>query len=156
MCPLCSSDGPLRETHIVPKFILGHVRASFTDRFPPKKSNRPWRVSLGLLYDRRVVNENLLPDGPKTLGSPEECAARAGLLHAAHMRRLTALVEDIRSETGRGKNVPNFDPADGGVAARCLFLLEAPGPKAVQSGFVSRNNPDETAKNFFELAQAAG
>jgi hypothetical protein len=28
---------------------------------------------------------------------------------------------------------------------------EAPGPKAVLSGFVSRNNPDETAKNFFEL-----
>jgi hypothetical protein len=29
--------------------------------------------------------------------------------------------------------------------------LEAPGPKAVLSGFVSRNNPDQTAKNFFEL-----
>ena len=51
--------------------------------------------------------------------------------------------------------IPYFDPADGGNAARCLFLLEAPGPKAVASGFVSRNNPDETAKNFFVLNQEA-
>jgi uracil-DNA glycosylase len=71
------------------------------------------------------------------------------------MSKLNALVEMIRSETKRD-GVPNFDPADGGVDARCLFLLEAPGPQAVRSGFVSRNNPDETAKNFFELNQAAG
>jgi uracil-DNA glycosylase len=72
------------------------------------------------------------------------------------MQPLSALVEAIRSETGRGIQVPHFDPSDGGIAARCLFLLEAPGPKAVRSGFVSRNNPDETAKNFFELSHAAG
>jgi hypothetical protein len=35
-------------------------------------------------------------------------------------------------------------------------LLEAPGGRAVGSGFVSRNNPDETAKNFFLLNQEAG
>ena len=52
--------------------------------------------------------------------------------------------------------VPYFDPWDGGVEATTLFLLEAPGPKAVHSGFVSRNNPDETAKNFFELNIEAG
>jgi len=40
--------------------------------------------------------------------------------------------------------------------AELLYLLEAPGAKAVRSGFISRNNPDETAKNFFELNQAAG
>jgi uracil-DNA glycosylase len=52
--------------------------------------------------------------------------------------------------------VPDFDPCDGGVEAECLFLLEAPGPKAVTSGFVSRNNPDETAKNFYLLNHEAG
>jgi uracil-DNA glycosylase len=36
-----------------------------------------------------------------------------------------------------------------------LFLAEAPGPKAVKSGFISRNNPDESAKNFFELNEEA-
>jgi hypothetical protein len=33
--------------------------------------------------------------------------------------------------------------------AECLFLLEAPGGNAVE--FISRNNNDETAKNFFKL-----
>jgi uracil-DNA glycosylase len=42
------------------------------------------------------------------------------------------------------------------VQAECLFLLEAPGGRAVGSGFVSRNNPDETAKNFFQLNEEAG
>ena len=31
-----------------------------------------------------------------------------------------------------------------------------PGPKARGSGFISRNNPDESAKNFFLACQAAG
>ncbi|HEY7504677.1 MAG TPA: uracil-DNA glycosylase, partial [Gemmatimonadales bacterium] len=43
-----------------------------------------------------------------------------------------------------------------GIDADCLFLLEAPGPRAVESGFVSRNNPDETAKSFMLLNEAAG
>ncbi len=37
-----------------------------------------------------------------------------------------------------------------------MFLLEAPGPKARNSGFVSMNNPDETARNFFEVSREAG
>ena len=57
---------------------------------------------------------------------------------------------------GEDHKIPQFDPLDGGIDAECLFLLEAPGPKAVNSGFVSRNNPDETAKNFFELNVGAG
>lgn len=57
---------------------------------------------------------------------------------------------------GPQASIPDFDPWDGGVHAQVLFLLEAPGSKAVDSGFVSRNNPDETAKNFFELNRDAG
>jgi len=57
---------------------------------------------------------------------------------------------------GPSFEVPYFDPADGGVNAGCLFLLEAPGAKAIKSGFVSRNNADETAKNFFLLNREAG
>ena len=34
--------------------------------------------------------------------------------------------------------------------------LEAPGRRAIESGFVSRDNPDETAKNFFLLNIEAG
>lgn len=39
--------------------------------------------------------------------------------------------------------------------ARCLFLFEAPGGRAVRSGFISRNNPDETARTFLELNEYA-
>ena len=77
-------------------------------------------------------------------------------LHAPHIAPLTRFVEQLRSEARCGAEIPYFDPWDGGVEASILFLMEAPGPKAVQSGFISRNNPDETAKNFFELNCEAG
>jgi uracil-DNA glycosylase len=96
------------------------------------------------------------PDGPKSLGEVAACQARKASLYDAHMRDLTALVEAIRSETGFGEDVPDFDPADGGAEARCLFLLEAPGRRAVNSGFGSRDNADQTAKNLFELNRLAG
>jgi uracil-DNA glycosylase len=66
-------------------------------------------------------------------------------------------VEELRAAAGpEGASIPDFDPWDGGIHAQVLFLLEAPGSKAVASGFISRNNPDETAKNFFELNRDAG
>lgn len=94
-------------------------------------------------------------DAPKSLGSEDERLARLSLIHEAHVAPLTQFVEDIRAKTEKGTDIPYFDPLDGGINAGCLFLLEAPGPKAVASGFVSRNNPDETAKNFFELNKKA-
>ena len=72
-----------------------------------------------------------------------------------HVAPLNQLVRKIRLEAGLESEVPYFDPYDGGMEARCLFLLEAPGPRAVASGFVSRNNPDETAKNFLLLNREA-
>ena len=69
---------------------------------------------------------------------------------------LTEFVESLRSQIGADAWITDFDPWDGGVDAEVLYLLEAPGGRAVGSGFISRNNPDETAKNFFELNQAAG
>ena len=96
------------------------------------------------------------PDAPKTLASAEEREFRRSRLQAAHMRPLSDLAMRIRERQVDPRSVPDFDPLDGGVEAEVLFLLEAPGPRAVQSGFVSRNNPDETAKNFFLSSQEAG
>src|ERR1700683_3159077 len=91
-----------------------------------------------------------LIDSAKCLGDDSQRDVRLALLRGDKMCRLTEFVEQLRTER-EGDRVPNFDPLDGGIRAKCLFLLEAPGPKAVASGFVSRNNPDETAKNWFEL-----
>jgi len=94
-------------------------------------------------------------DCPKSLGNPAEVDARTALLHQPRILRLTTFVEELRSKMGQTKEVPYFDPLDGGIEAECLFLLEAPGRRAIKSGFISRNNPDETAKNWFELNREA-
>jgi len=95
-------------------------------------------------------------DRPKALGERLECQARKARLYEPHITSLTDFVEQVRRKTNKKKYIPYFDPSDGGIHARCLFLFEAPGSKAVNSGFISRNNPDQTANNFFNLNRCAG
>lgn len=103
-----------------------------------------------------VGQRNMLTDAPKLLGDSQAKAERMQLLRERHIAPLTDYVEKLRQEAGAGADIPYFDPWDGGIEARVLFLLEAPGAKAVSTGFISRNNPDETAKNMFELLREAG
>lgn len=71
------------------------------------------------------------------------------MLGLSHIAPLTEYVAKLRLR-GLGE-VPDFDPLDGGIEARILFLLEKPGPmtaeggKRIGSGFISRNNDDSTA-----------
>lgn len=95
-------------------------------------------------------------DAPKLLGNEVARNERLTQLQESHVSPLTKFVETLRREKGPSFEIPFFDPWDGGTEARVLNLLEAPGPKAVRSGFISCNNPDETAKNSFELHRAAG
>ncbi len=90
-------------------------------------------------------------DKPKLLADPQARIQRRAQLQESHIARLTKFVGALRREYGPRMSIPDFDPWDGGVDGEILYLLEAPGPQAVASGFVSRNNPDETAKNFFQL-----
>ena len=53
---------------------------------------------------------------------------------------------------------PWFDPDEGGTGARVLFLLENPGRRATStrgSGFISADNNDDTAANFFRMRDQA-
>lgn len=77
---------------------------------------------------------------------PDIWQERLEQLAVPHMQPLTAFVERLR-ET-REEAVPYPDPYDGGTEARVLLLLEAPGRRAVTSGFVSVDNPDGTARNL--------
>lgn len=95
-------------------------------------------------------------DAPKTLRSQTAREERTRMLTMPHIAPLSNFVEKLRAEMGSDFGIPYFDPLDGGINASILFLLEAPGSKALSSGFISRNNPDETAKNFFELNKIAG
>ena len=98
---------------------------------------------------------NSLVDQPKLLRNRTAVEDRLAQLQEPHINPLTAFVEALRSKAGC-PSIPYFDPWDGGVNAECLFLLEAPGSNALASGFISRNNNDETAKNFFILNREAG
>lgn len=65
------------------------------------------------------------------------------------MQALKKYVNKIRKEQRLSSEVPEFDPKNGNENARFLFVLEAPGAKAIKkTGFVSFDNPDQTAKNF--------
>jgi hypothetical protein len=93
------------------------------------------------------------PDKPKCLRSDAAYAERRRLLVSPHMEPLVKYVDDLRVR-GRGA-VPDFDPLDGGTNATLLLVLQNPGPKAVASGFISRDNNDETAANTFYLLREA-
>lgn len=93
-------------------------------------------------------------DVPYNLSNSEIAAERQALLAGNHMAHLNAFVEEKR--IGLGKGMPYFDPMDAGENASLLLVLESPGPKAVGSNFVSRNNPDPTARNTFQALQSSG
>ena len=98
----------------------------------------------------------MFEDKSKLLGEPEALNARLKQINELHVAPLTSFVRILRDKMGSEASIPFFDLWDGGIEAEVLFLLEAPGPKARNSGFISRNNPDETAKDFFELTNKAG
>ncbi len=83
-------------------------------------------------------------------------AERRSMLTLPHILPLVEYLEALKNELGSDFDTPMFDPCDGGVEAKALFLLEAPGPKAVGSDFISRNNPDPTARNINGLLDKSG
>ena len=94
-------------------------------------------------------------DAPRSMRDKTVQHRRRAMLGLPHVAPLTAFVAKLRE---RGNvEVPEFDPFDGGVEARALFLFEKPGPKgAVGSGFISRNNDSDTADATFRFMQDAG
>ena len=82
---------------------------------------------------------------------------RRAMLTQPHIAPLTFYAAKLRQ---RGSiEVPEFDPLDGGVNAKVLFLFEKPGPMTADaggSGFISRNNDDPTAEATFKFMEQAG
>ncbi len=70
--------------------------------------------------------------------------------------RLSEVTKIIRKDLNLSVEVPDFDPKNGNENAKFLFLLEAPGPKAVKTGLISFDNPDPTARNFRKQIDKAG
>jgi uracil-DNA glycosylase len=101
----------------------------------------------------------LQPESKKSIYSlhdADEQERRRALLQEAHIAPLTEYVTYLRTSSEDSRKIPDFDPLDGGTKASVLFLLEAPGRKAVASGFISRDNPDPTARNMTQLLIECG
>jgi hypothetical protein len=99
-------------------------------------------------------------DQPRSMRDPALRERRRAMLSRPHMIRLKTFAESLRRP---GLEVPDFDPADGGVKAQALFLFEKPGPMTVTggsgkrtgSGFISRDNDDPTAEAVFNFMHEA-
>lgn len=107
------------------------------------------------------IPEGEIPVAPRSMRSPDVRAARRAILNLPHIAPLAAFAADLRER--QSVEVPDFDPLDGGVNARLLFLFEKPGPMTseaktgrVGSGFISRDNDDPTAEATFRFMAAAG
>ncbi|TSD56812.1 uracil-DNA glycosylase [Variovorax sp. KBS0712] len=92
----------------------------------------------------------------QVLASDEAVEARRARSFEPHVALLQALAERIGASRDAPDGVPRFDPLDGGINARVLLLQEAPGPRAVGSGFISSDNPDQTAANARHACESAG
>lgn len=72
------------------------------------------------------------------------------------LKPLDDLVDRMRAETGKGREIPRFSRHDGGVGARCLFVFQTPNAVAVDRGYVERENRDPSARNFEDASDDAG
>jgi hypothetical protein len=105
-------------------------------------------------------------DEARGLKHPAQIAERLGMLKDVEsVQPLVHWVEQMADPRDTKEHeflVPHFDPADAGVNARVLFLLEAPGPmtnagnKRPGSGFISVDNNDGTAATAWTLRNEAG
>lgn len=105
----------------------------------------------------KTINSTNPDDNPRSLKYADVLERRNAMLQEAHIAPLTRYVDQMRKRPD--VEVPYFDPLDGGVNAKILFLLEKPGPmtaakystEAKGSGFISRNNNDPTANATWDF-----
>ena len=103
-------------------------------------------------------------DRPRRHVNVDFLRAKLSRIDEPHVRPLNDLVRSTREETGG--EVPWFDPANGGIGARALLLLEAPGARSTStagirgtgggSGIISADNNDATAALTWQLYRDAG
>jgi uracil-DNA glycosylase len=112
---------------------------------------------MGLFYG--CLNLIIYDGQMQLFKSSDEINKRIELLNQLHMLALNQYVENLRI-SHPDCFVPDFDPLDGGINAKVLFLLEKPGRKTDRrhggSGFISRDNDDLTATATRLFLEEAG
>lgn len=87
------------------------------------------------------------PRGRVLIPTPEELpyslknatyrASRHQRLQDPHIAALTEFVHALRRQLGPSRQVPYFDPLDGGINAKILFFSRHPAPKPSPQGFAA-------------------
>lgn len=93
--------------------------------------------------------------GRRQSHDPPERSGGASSAGPAPADPLAAFLADLRARLAPAV-VPGFDPLDGGAGARVLVLLEKPGPGALASGLVSRDNDSLTSRAIRSFLEEAG
>ncbi|MCW2758990.1 MAG: hypothetical protein JWO46_2736 [Nocardioidaceae bacterium] len=92
---------------------------------------------------------------PGTNHDPAVLAAKLDRLEEPHIRGLTAFVDEIREQTGRG--VPYVDPDSGGTGSTVIVLLRSPGKAAsARTGLLSVDNDSPTARHLWQAHEESG
>lgn len=101
------------------------------------------------------------PNAARSMRDERVRIARRAMLDLPHIKPLSNFAADLRIRYG--VEAPEFDPLDGGIHARIVFLFEKPGPMTSSlkagragSGFISRDNDDPSAEATFNFMAAAG
>jgi hypothetical protein len=80
-------------------------------------------------------------------------AAKLQRVREPRVAPLNAFVDQLRIR--RGGTIPYIDPDWAGIDAKILFVLLRPGPRAAESGLLSIENHDLTARYMLELLSEA-
>ncbi len=94
-------------------------------------------------------------DAPQALRNESVRHRRRAMLTQSHVKPLCDYLNAIRAARS-DVYIPEFDPLDGGINAKALFLFASPSAGPEMSGFISMENPDATALNVRALFENAG
>ena len=87
-----------------------------------------------------------------TLENPDIIRQRYELLYLPHIAPLTQWIKNYKA---KGIDMPWIDPADGGVNARILILLQSPARSNLVPRFVSQDNPGPSQQNLNSFLKQA-
>lgn len=92
----------------------------------------------------------------ETSTSMQDSFLREERLAAVTAPHVAALNRWVSGQRQAGAELPWFDPADGGVRAGLLVLLQSPARSSPSPRFVSRDNPGPAQQNLGRFLAEAG
>lgn len=87
--------------------------------------------------------------------APENVSARMERRYDGAIGKLNEWVDEVRYQTD--ESIPYLDPDAASKGVRILMLFQDPSNAAEgESGFISKHNNDQTARNYYEATELAG